>query len=166
MRDQADKLKKFIIRREMGPSYAKRYYKEHKKELEQEYEQNFHETISVSKHKKGVKNYLINEVFGKIMSNKIKIPGDKLRLPKDGNLCMRNGRLHVREGVSEEVKISLSKELQSLQRLTMPTLKEALEQTNKTRRIFPDKEFERDEEKIYSRFRRYHSKHNSRAKIV
>jgi len=158
MKDQANKFKGFIIRREMASSYAKRYYREHRKELEQEYEQKYDKAISKSKHKKSIKTYLINEVFGKIMHNDIKIPRSKLRLPKDGNLYMRNDKLYVREGIPEERKITLNKELESLQRLTIPTLKEAIEKINKQRKIFPEKTFERDKEKIYNRFKRYHMK--------
>lgn len=162
-KDQAYKFKEFLIRQEVAPSYAKRYYKEHRKELEKEYEQKYSKTISKSKHKKGIKAYLISVVSEKIMDNEIKIPRGKLRLPKDSPLYMRNDKLYGKVGILEKDGM-LSKQLVYLREITMPTLKEALEKINKRYKIFPEKEFERDKKKIYNRLKRYPSK--SRKKII
>jgi len=161
--DHADKLKGFIIRREMAFSYAKRYFKEHRKELEQEYKDKFNKDIAKSKYKRQWKKYEINEMRGKILNNEIIIPKDKLRLPKDGRL---NSRLYVRESVPEKDKISLNSELETLREMTIPTLKMAMEKINKQRKIFPEKYFELNKKKIYDRLKHYNKKYKSRKKII
>jgi hypothetical protein len=135
------------------------YEKEREKKLEQEYvqgcvqkyAQEYSKALSKSKHKKGIKAYAINEVSGKILDNEI--PKLKLRLPKDGNLYIgKDKKLHVKEGRSDKI---LSAQLETLRSITIPCLREALRSVNRRMKIFPEKEFARDEEKIYRRLIKY-----------
>ncbi len=162
--DNACKLESFIIRREgAARAYAKKYFKKHRKELEQEYNDKFNKDIAKSKYKKRWKEYIIHEVFGKIMSNGIKIPRNELRLPKDGRLYRHNNRLYIRKNTPEVEKISLEKELSNIKRIK---LFDAMVEANKQHRIFPKKEFEQDKKKIFDRLKHFHGKHKSRMKLI
>lgn len=160
----ADGLESFIIRREGAAlAYAKKHFKEHRKELVKEYSEEFNKDLAKSKNKKGWKEYILNEVFGKIMSGEIKIPKNELKLHKGGRLYIRNNRLCLRKNTSEGEKKSLETELANIKRIT---LFDAMVEANKQHKIFPEKEFEQDKIKIYDRLKHFDMKHKSRKKLI
>jgi hypothetical protein len=149
--NDARATKLFLILREGAALlYAKKYFKEHRKKLKQQYNKKY---PKIKMDRKQWREYWINEIVWRILYGRIKIPRfNELRLPKDSSLYRRNNQLYVRKNTSEEKKISLEIEIRNIKRIT---LSEAMEEANKSYKIFPEKEFERDKKKIGDRFKQY-----------
>ncbi len=139
----AQEIEDFLIRREVGLTYATKYCTKNRSKAILLISKKLN--IPVGHFTNATDGYLANEIFGQIMQNEFYVPQKGRRLPQTGNLCWKDKKLSLKDNTSLSEE-ELHSYRYMLQQTKQPTYKDALEKANRqsflSQQIIPKEEFD------------------------